>query len=285
MVAVDNPYIPSKIKGHNVETAEVVGAINTEMKCLVMGTLSTDEPASHFDIYDQLITDHDGDAFQRVRKAEILGILQTTPARLLKVKRQTEIVEGRKRKVLAFTKTDTGNLAAAWAGENLEASSQFLTATRYVYGEKNNQAPVTGINTFDARLTVLYGLTMFARWDWVSLRQFSELLNQIPLSTERLLRHMGKLASVGIVEVKNARYHGNVGDGLYRIARHNGYFDPNDLIETYVTNAFNFTNPSSAPIGEGLRKMKRILADSALIPLLVRRSYASTGHTDKPHDR
>lgn len=262
------------------EMTTILGSVNTELKCSLLGILSEDAAVTDAQLFEDL---HDRNAFALRRplpQSSHLGdIVQRIPDTVAATSRDT--ITGKR--VHVRKSGDIGRLATGIAGGLMGLSADTSMPIRTVVGERrqasrNGAGHDTATDAVANRLTTYHSALILGKEGrWFRRDRLLTFATLAMGGSEIAVRRvMSKLIEARLLEQRTSRKRVQ-----YRFRPDDGFHDPIEVVRSYVQLAGRFAMADEEAIADGHVRLAALLADEERLPYLIQRSYAATRHTGK----
>ncbi len=257
------------------QMCEIIGGINTELKCALIGSLPFGQARSADEVFDS-IQAHDGFS------------LTNPPYKPNKIRRDLGRMPDLLRDVAVdpedethwFTKNRVGHFATAMAGGLATISQATNIPTRKLTSERLVKESPDGqvVDAIQNRLNVLYVLTVATTPAnrWVPIGKLNEAALELGSTNRSVHVNLGSLVKGGIVAVKESQR-----GRKFRFAAGDDCTRPEEAVASYLEMFAKFACGDSDAIEQGHTQIMDILDNNKVLPYIIQRSFASTGHSGK----
>lgn len=265
--------------------AVVAGALNTEAKCGVYIATPLPDPDKPCAVPASVVTEelreHGAFDLTDPHRFNVTGILGAMDPTL--VTSISGIASSTDRSRTLWITKQNGpvyTIASAWAGAMLDASVRFERPTRRLLSEKREPVDETDesfVSAISARIAILAAIQSTRLED--GLVSFPpgvivERLEPFGVKQNVVYRHLAQLRDAGIVE-KNGQK-----KNIQTVVDKDGRDSLREITNLFVT-ITGIAEGSTMFMKERTHRGYEIIKDRGLLPILIERSYKSSGHTGK----
>lgn len=268
----------------NGSISTMLGSVNTELKCLSIGPLTTDAALNQQSVHEAAIGEVGSSLLRTKLQAPVIGKL------LARMPEDIVITEGEKGDRKFRLAEPYGVVASGLAGQMLTLSVESALPTRKLVGEAftlKDGNKDDWLHPIETRLIILTSLLMNARDAWADSKDILTACEPLGLGKFKALHQLATLRGHRMVEQRVKPRHRAPGlrPNQYRIDTTRAPFSTAELIDRYLKIVGKLAVQDADLITEGHEALTKIRHNKKIVPYLVKRSFASSNHFGKTVQR
>ena len=263
--------------------SEIVGEFNTEAKCAALLAVPEDGTLVSMAQVRENLDAFGGFDFENPDRFNVLGILKETRDRFVSLHRDPAGPNNRNTYWVGMRDTELGSFGRSVAGNLLYFSLANNMPLRKILGERRRSPDGTKADAIETRLAVLavlaYKHTEASGKSFAYDEVEDQIADQFTISPVAIKKHLAKLRKAGLVS--EARQ----GNNRLELPKLPDGRESIEIIMNLLRLVGGTATGLSTTYHQGIEKGREIMTDAGVLPLLIRRSYASSTHTGKhtPH--